>query len=304
MKRILICAGVAVLLFIVGYLGPSWYIVNQSLEVEVAPIEERPDDYGLAYEDVEFSPRDWPDITLRGWWIPAEEPKGVVIRVHGVDSNKAARLGLVQALVDGGYSVFTFDLRGHGESDEAAMGAGLHEVDDVRGAVDYVVAERGAEEGKIFLHGLSFGGAIVLMAGADDSRVGGVFADSSFAAIGDMIVQEVANRTVLPEFAATALRPGLVWVSRAARGIDLNAVRPEDAAGDYAYPLGLAHCRADERVVIEHLARIRIALNVPPRLTVYEDCAHGDAWSDYTDHYELFVINYYDELLGIEPEDS
>ena len=299
MKRILIGAGVVAVLFIVGYLGPSWYVVNQSLKAEVSPIEERPGDYGLSYEDVEFSPRDWPDITLRGWWVPAEEPKGVVVRVHGVDSNKGTRLGLVRALVDGGYSVFTFDLRGHGESDEAAMGAGLHEVDDVRGAVDYVVAERGAEAGKVFLHGLSFGAAIVLMEGASDSRVGGVFADSSFAALGDMIVQEVGNRTVLPEWAAAALRPGLVWVSRVSRGIDLNAVRPEDAAAEYTYPLGLVHCRADERVVIEHLARIRIALNVPPRLTVYEDCAHGDAWADYTEHYERFVVDYYDELLGL-----
>ena len=299
MKRILIASGAVLLLLIVGYLGASWYIVNQSLKAEVAPIEERPDDYGLAYEEVEFSPRDWPDITLRGWWVPAEEPKGVVVRVHGVDSNKGARLGLVRALVDGGYSVFAFDLRGHGESDEAAMGAGLHEVDDVRGAVDYVVAERGAEAGKVFLHGLSFGGAIVLMEGADDPRVGGVFADSSFAALGDMIVQEVADRTILPEAAAAALRPGMVWASRATRGIDLNAVSPEDAAGDYAYPLGLAHCRADERIGIEHLARIRIALNLPPRLTVYEDCDHADAWSDYTEHYERFVLDYYDELLGL-----
>ncbi len=301
MKRNLLLVALGLLLFAVIYFGAAWYIVGATLRAEAVPIEERPDAYGLAYEEVEFSPRDWPEITLRGWWIPAaEESRATVVRVHGVDMNRAELLGLTAALAVGGYSVLAFDLRGHGESDAAAMGAGLHEIDDVLGAVDYVIAERGAEEGKVFLHGMSFGAAISLMAGARDSRIGGIYSDSAFANLSDLVVQEVAGRTILPQWAAWSLRPGIIWVAQATRGLNVNEVVPEEAVGGYNYPLGLAHCRADERIVIGHLARIRIALDQPPRLTVYEDCAHGDAWPDYPDHYERVLLSYYDELLGVE----
>lgn len=281
------------------YLGLSLVIVNQALVAEVWEIEERPQELGLSFEDVEFSPRGWSELTLRGWWLPAENPKGTVIRVHGLDSNKGYRLGLVQGLVEGGYSVLTFDLRGHGESDLAKMGAGVHEQDDVLGAIDYVLENRGANAGEVYLHGLSYGAAIALMAGAEEPAVGGVFADSSFAVLLDMIVQEVAARTPIPSWGASMLRPGLVWTAKAFKQLDVNEVRPVDAAAKYDYPLGLTHCQDDERISIRHLAQIRFVLQVPPLLTAYDGCEHAYAWNDFPEHYEAIVLDYYDERSGL-----
>ena len=34
-------------------------------------------------------------------------------------------------------------------------------------------------------------------------------------------------------------------------------------------------------------------------MTVYESCAHGDAWMDYTEHYEAVLLDYYDERVGL-----
>lgn len=297
-RRLLIFAGAVVGLAAV-YFGVSVYTVNEALTAEVSEIEERPEELGLAYEEVEFTPRGWPEITLRGWWLPAEGAKGAVVRVHGVDSNRGSRLGLIQAMVEGGYSVLTFDLRGHGLSDDAQMGAGLHERDDVLGAVDYLLSARGIEPGEVLLYGISFGAAIALMAGVEEPAVAGVFADSSFALLSDLITQEAANRTPLPGWSARILWPGLVWMAQAAKGIDIDAVRPVDAAARYRYPLGLAHCRADERVTIRHLARIRQALQAPPRLTAYDECEHSNGWDDYPEHYEAVMLDYFDERLGL-----
>ena len=304
----LLAAAVVVALAAV-YLALSLYIVNESLVAERNPIEEHPDEYGLAYEDVEFHPRGWPDITLRGWWLPAEDAKGVVIRAHGVDRNRAELLGLADALVKDGYSVLTFDLRGHGESDPAQMGAGLHERDDVLGALDYVVEERGARPGRVLLHGNSYGGAIALMAGAkecgaaqergEECAIAGVFADSSFAALPDLITQEVARRTPIGSWGASALRPGIALMARLTKGIDVNAVRPEEAAAVYDYPLGLAHCDADERIGVRHLWRIRSALRAPHLVvTIYPDCGHNDAWDEFPERYEARLLYYFDERLG------
>lgn len=289
--------GIALVVILAAlYVGAAWWVARSALDAEVKALGERPSAFGLVYEEVELSPRGWDDLTLRGWWMPAEDARGTVIRVHGVDSNRNSLLGLAAPLVGAGYSVLAFDLRGHGESDEARMGAGLDERDDVLGAIDYVVRERGA--GAIFLHGNSYGGAIALMSGWREPRVRGVFADSAFASLPDLVVQEVARRTVLPAWAASALRPGIGLMSRWVYGIDLGDVQPAVDAGEYGFALGLAHCRPDERISLAHLERIRAALRLPPYLEVYEDCPHSDAWDVHPMRYAAGVIRYLDARLG------
>ena len=280
------------------YAALSFYIVDSALDAEANPLEERPQDFDLHYEDVEFSPRGWPTIVLRGWWLPAPDARGTVIRVHGIDSNRSSRLGLAPALVENGYSVLAFDLRGHGESDQAQMGAGIHERDDVLGAVDYVLRERGAEPGTIFLHGHSYGGAIVLLSGWRDSAVAGVFADSAFASLSDLVVQEVARRTSAPSWLASVLRPGVILMARLSKGIDIEGVDPARDATRYPYAIGLAHCEGDDRIPISHLERIRSGVRHPPALTVYDGCTHGDAWDEFPGRYEADLIAYLDRRRG------
>ena len=280
------------------YLALSFYIVDSALDAEANPLEERPEDFALQYEDVDFSPRGWPELTLRGWWIPASDARGTLVRVHGIDSNRSSALGTVPALVDSGYSVLVFDLRGHGESDLAQMGAGLHERDDVLGAVDYLIRERGAQPGAIFLYGRSYGAAIVLMSGWAEPVVAGVYADSSFASLSELVVQEVARRTSAPPWLASVLQPGVVLMARLSKGLDIEAVHPAEDAARYPYGIGLAHCDGDDRIPITNLDRIRTAVRHPPRLTVYEGCAHADAWDDFPDRYEADLISYLDERLA------
>ncbi len=296
-RRTLKLALALVALLAVLYVAASVYIARSALDADVKPLGETPAALGLAYEDVEFSPRGWEEITLRGWWIPAAEPRATVIRVHGVDSNRNSLLGLAAPLTDAGYSVLVFDLRGHGESDAARMGAGLDERDDVLGAIDYIIRERGASPGAIFLHGNSYGGAIALMTGWREPAVAGVYADSAFASLPDLVAQEVARRTVLPAWAASALRPGIGLISRWVYGINLNDVQPWRDAAEYPYPLGLAHCRPDERIAIAHYERIRTHLSDTRFTTVFENCPHSDAWHIHPAQYAAALLHYLEARL-------
>lgn len=286
-----------VALLAVIYVAASIYVANSALSAEMKPLTEHPPDYGLAYEEVEFSPRGWPELRLRGWWLPAAESRATIIRVHGIDSNRSALLGLSAALTRAGFSVLVFDLRGHGESDAAQMGAGLRERDDVLGAVDYVIEQRGARPGAVFLHGNSYGGAISLMAGWREPAVAGVFADSAFASLSDLVAQEVSRRTALPRWAATALRPGIVLAGRLFQGVNINAVEPAADAASYDYPLGLAHCRPDDRIPLAHFQQIQVSVQIPPRERVFARCAHSDAWEDHPAEYAAMVIGYFEERL-------
>lgn len=283
-------------LLAVIYAAASVYIADSSLSAERKPLDQDPGVLGLVWEDVEFSPRGRPDLRLRGWWLPASDSRATVIRVHGVDSNRGSLLGLSVALIRAGFSVLVFDLRGHGESDQARMGAGLDERDDVLGAIDYAMRERRSEV--ILLHGSSYGGAIVLMTGWREPGVVGVFADSAFASLSDLVAQEVSRRTPLPGWAAQALRPGIAIAGRLFFGVDIGSVKPEIDAAAYEYRLGFAHCRTDERIPVEHFERIAAAAQVQAISRVFADCDHGDAWHEHATEYEALVIGYFDERLS------
>ena len=147
--------------------------------------------------------------------------------------------------------------------------------------------------------GDSFGGAIALMTVIDEPAVVGLFSDSSFTSVSDLMIQEIADRTRAARWSATLLRPGILFVARTVKGLDIDTVRPVDSAALYDYPLGLVHCRGDERVPLEHLARIRAQVQEGPHMTVYENCEHSQGWEEYTDHYEAYLLNYFDERLGL-----
>ena len=76
-KAIVIAA--AVIALVAVYFLVSFNIMSTVLTAERSEFEDRPESLGLTYEEVEFSPRDWPELTLRGWWLLAEEPLGTVI---------------------------------------------------------------------------------------------------------------------------------------------------------------------------------------------------------------------------------
>ncbi|MEX2430432.1 MAG: alpha/beta fold hydrolase [Dehalococcoidia bacterium] len=296
--------GVAVLaagLFLLGaYATVSLVVVQQALVAEAHAFEYLPEDLGLAYETVEFRPRSDEDITLRGWWLAAADARATVIWVHGLDGTRASRLPLLQDLVARGFNVLTFDLRGHGASDKALMGAGLHEQSDLQGAIDYALDERDVASGTLFLMGSSFGAAVTLLVGPDEPAVAGVYADSAFANLGDMITAEVAKRTVLPLFGAKLLKPGLVMAGRIFRGIDLSAVRPVDAAARYRYPIGIAHCETDERIPYSHGVAIGESAPSGSPFETYA-CEHANGYDAFPEQYTGAVVAYLDSRLAGAP---
>jgi pimeloyl-ACP methyl ester carboxylesterase len=279
------------------YFGLAWVVVSQALVAEAKPLVLHPSEFGLAFDEVAFPPRGSDEITLRGWWFPNPDAKAVIIRVHGLDSTRAVDLELDRDLLAAGFAMLSFDLRGHGESDAAPMGAGLREQDDVRGAIDFVLSDRGAEPGKVLLLGRSFGAAVVLLTGLDEPAVAGVYADSAFASLADVMVKEVGDRTPIPGFGATLLKPGLILMARWAKGIDIRLVEPEKVVGEYPYNIGLAHCQGDERIPFDQALRIWSQANAP-LFTAYPDCEHAAGYEDFGEQYVEAVVGYFEMRIG------
>jgi pimeloyl-ACP methyl ester carboxylesterase len=148
-----------------------------------APLTRTPADAGLAYEDVAFRASD--GVGLKGWFVAAGARGPAIAFVHGWMWNRLGNvagqtpvpdkdvdfLPAVAALHEAGFHVLLFDLRGHGESDDAPgpQTYGPVEARDFVGAVEYLRTRADVDGERIGAIGTSAGGNIVLY-GAPDAQ--------------------------------------------------------------------------------------------------------------------------------------
>jgi esterase/lipase len=120
------------------------------------PLLRRPDEYGMAYQDVFFPSLD--GTVLEGWFIPAAGSNKLIIANHPLPCNRYGYPGHMapwdnfggfevnflhdyKHLHDAGYNVLAYDLRNHGTSAAGSggiVGIGLLEYRDVVGSLQYV----------------------------------------------------------------------------------------------------------------------------------------------------------------------
>ena len=81
------------------------------------PVDQNPGNRGLPFQRINIPSG---DLSLEGWWIPAESPRAELIFVHGAGSNRVSQfigsLDFYRTLHELGVSVITMDLRNHGNS--------------------------------------------------------------------------------------------------------------------------------------------------------------------------------------------
>lgn len=119
------------------------------------PVLRTPDEVGLDFEEVSFDAED--GVTVSGWFMPGSSGH-VIVTNHFSPGNKYGFAGHMEgldfaggfevnflprykALVDAGYSVFAYDLRGHGGSSDGEggiSGVGYYEWQEVLAALAYV----------------------------------------------------------------------------------------------------------------------------------------------------------------------
>ena len=286
----------------------SWIMVSQAVVAERVPVETTPSDYGMTYEDIEFPPR-MPEeraeenpITLRGWWVPrttqAVGPESAIIVVHGIDSNRARDpelyMPLIRDLRDSGFSLLMFDLRAHGESDGEVMSAGYYERFDVLGAMDVTEDKYGIPTERIGILGFSMGGVATLLGATEEPRLRALVIDSAFANIDDLFAAEVSDRTPLPEWTISVLKPGMEIVARVRYGIKLSALKPEEFVGELDFPMLFTHAEDDDRIAADHSERIAAAATHPDtRLRSFPTGGHSAAFGDHAEEYLGVVTEYF-----------
>ncbi len=150
----------------------GWLVLSftlfPSMAVTVAenPVTETPADVDLFFKDITV-PSD--GLGLAGWWIPAENPRAILIFSHGAGSNRTSwflpSLAFYKAMVERGVSVITVDMRNHGNSPDSdgSMGMGAEEWPDAI-AMERWLDEHGHTGLPRIAMGISMGGATTIYA--------------------------------------------------------------------------------------------------------------------------------------------
>lgn len=295
MRRVLKAVLIPTLVVTAVIFGISGYAASSLTRFERVPIESTPADFGLEYVDVEFPSRD--GLMLQGWWLEGDEGESVIIVVHGSEGNRAhpadRNLGIAGGLVNHGYNVLVFDMRGHGESEGKQISAGYHERYDVLGAIDHI-AQRGIE-GRIGVLGLSMGAATSLMAAAESEEIAAVVADGGYADIVSIFESEFSARSSLPGF----FIPIILFAANKMYDIDFAAIKPEEAVSKLSVPVFIIHGEQDDMVPVAHAYRLREASQHPDsELWILPEAAHSNAYLVRPAEYMERVIAFFDEALN------
>jgi pimeloyl-ACP methyl ester carboxylesterase len=226
-----------------------------------------PGDLGLTVENVTIDADD--GVRLAGWFLPRAGAPAVVL-LHGYPAEKADLLPIAAALAPR-FAVLLYDQRYFGSSGGPATTLGFRERGDLRRAIDFLAA-RGHHQVGVF--GLSLGGAVALLAAADDSRIRAVAAYAPFADLRSLAYELYGWLWWLKYPFVGLLR---AW-SFVFFGHDITTISPERAAAALSVPVLLAASREDEQIPFAHAERLRRALarNAHSELVFTDHGHHGE----------------------------
>jgi pimeloyl-ACP methyl ester carboxylesterase len=237
-------AGILATILMAIWVGASFVAERVTLHPKRWDVGPTPAQLGHAYQDIAF--RDHAGLTLRGWWIPGTRHQTIVM-IHGWTSSRREPMGKAGYLLDAGYNVLVFDLRGHGRSDGDYTTLGYSEPDDVATAVTFA---RSRDPGPIALFGFSMGGALAVETGARDAEVSAVVEDSGYGSVDNVFRAGFQRITGLPPI---PFGLPLVAIGQVDLRVPIDRVRPVTDAARLRKPLLVDRARY-ERAVPSFLA--------------------------------------------------
>jgi uncharacterized protein len=169
----------------------AWLGSNYLLARRPPDEADSPKTHGLTAEAAEFQSGD--GLTLRGWYIPAENSTKTIIVCSGANGSLDADVHVAPWLHEAGYNVLLFNWRAHGQSDGDVVTLGFNERYDLIAAVQYAKS-KGAE--RVGVLGFSMGGTVALATAAVYEDINAVVADSPFVFVLSAVAGGLIERGV------------------------------------------------------------------------------------------------------------
>ena len=228
----------------------------------------------VPFERIYIRSKDGLRLAARYYEGNADAP--IVIFFHGYRSNSIHDgCGLYHIARALGYHVLMCDQRAHGESHGRSLSFGVLEREDARLWAEYA-AERFVGK-KIFLSGISMGGATVLMAASLPlpKTVVGILADCPYSSPRDIITKVLADMKLPARLVYPMVRLG----ARLYGGFDPDAADAVSSVAKKTPPILIVHGLSDDFVPAEMSKRIDAAASGEHRLVLVEGADHGKSYT-------------------------
>jgi uncharacterized protein len=289
--RLLIVVMLFMILF--GYgaasvMGAYYFTTNPNRVLSGAT----PANVGIYYfRDIEFSSANNDGTKLRGWFVPRQGSKRVLILAHGKHGDRTFGLNVARQLWNYDYNLLMFDFRGHGASDGKYYTYGYHEQHDVVGAVNWLRRE-GFDGGQIGAIGWSMGAASTLLAMGQTPYIKAAVIDSAYGDLGRVVGRRLGM--------SAAIFPGLTLSGRFLLNFDPADIKPESVFGKLGdRKVFLIHGDRDSTVPVEETLEIQKAGGSHIASTwILPGVEHAAAFQAKPTEYFRWVVGFFDRELS------
>lgn len=231
-------------------------------------------------------------IHLQAYYLAAPTPSDrTVIIAHGYAGNATQMNAYARMYYERlGYNILLPDARGHGESGGDYIGFGWPERKDYMKWIERVLEVNG-EDTQIVLHGVSMGGATVMMTSGEDipSQVKAIVEDCGYTSVRDELKFQLTRMYHLPAFPIldttsllTKIRAGYFF----GEASSLEQIKKSKT------PTLFIHGDMDTFVPTEMVQTLYKNSRVEKELYVVHNAGHGEAYRMDSEEYERIVSNF------------
>lgn len=236
-------------------------------------------------------------IKLVGHWYECQDPKRVIIAMHGWRSSWSQDFGMISDFWEqNGCNVLYAEQRGQGESGGEHMGFGLLERYD---CLDWIkwVNERTGSKLPIYLGGVSMGATTVLMASGLElaENVKGIVADCGFTSAHD-IWKHVANNNLHIPYGIYNSAANDMCKKKIQFGA--NEYSTVDAMKVCRVPVLFVHGTDDRFVPVEMTYENFKSCKAPKHLLIVPGASHGMSYYIDKGRYEQAFRDFWDRYDG------
>lgn len=229
----------------------------------------------LEHEDVTITGRD--GVKLHGTYFPQKDSRRVALCFHGYTGEGLSDYACAAEYYwKRGFSLMCVDERAHGKSEGTYIGFGCLDRHDALKWIEYLVQREG-DECEIMLHGVSMGGATVLMTSGLElpKQVKGIISDCAFTSAWDVFCSVLKTTYHMPAFPLMYLSDRM---ARREAGYGLRECNALDEVKKSHVPTVFIHGDKDTFVPCRMVYELYEACAAEKKLVIVEGASHAEAY--------------------------
>lgn len=262
--------------------GTDWDIYEERIrEGRTWLLEQEHEDVSVLSED---------GLRLRGLYFPQKDSQKVALCFHGYTSEGLIDYALIARFyMEQGLNVLLVDNRAHGRSEGKYIGFGCLDRRDACVWIKYLVKRMG-ENARILMHGISMGGATVLMASglALPPQVKLIVSDCAFTSAWEVFSSVIKNKYHIPPYPMLFIYDQL---SRHFAGYGLNECNAREEVKHSETPTLFIHGAEDHFVPCRMAHELYEACAAPKKLLVIKDSRHAEDYYKDSGAYEAAICD-------------